>query len=117
MVKHTPITASAKKVKGSRRARTLAGLTTKKPKSKPKRVSQVLKGILKRPARTAMQQKLRKKVARRVKWKDRLIQGEVPMGQLHFEELIPHVKIAKDPVLPKAPKLDTPKIEAMFEEI
>lgn len=130
MVKQTPITASAQKVKGSRRARTLAGLTTKKTNPKPKRVSQVLKGmssaalrnrvlkgILKRPARTTMQLKLRKKGAPRVKWADRLIQGEVPMGKLQFEELIPHVKIAADPVLPKQPKLDTPKIEAMFEEV
>ncbi len=108
-----------KKVKGSRRAKRLAGLTTMKPKPTKKRVSQVLKprSILKRPARTAMQRKLRKKVARRVTWADRKIQGEVPMGKLHFEELMPHLEIAADPVLPKQPKLDTPKIEAMFEEV
>lgn len=116
---------------GSRRARRLAGVTTKKPKATKKKLSQVLKsmssaalrnrilkGILKRPARTAMQQKLRKKGAPRVRWGDRRIQGEVPMNLDGFHELIPHVKIAADPVLPKEPtRPDTPTIESQFEEI
>jgi len=116
---------------GSRRARRLAGITTKKPHDAKKKVSQVLKsmssaalrnrilkGILKRPARTAMQRKLRKKGAPRVKWDDRLIQGEVPMNLGGFHEVIPHLKIAADPVLPPEPKRpDTPAIESLFEEV
>lgn len=116
MVKHAPISASAQKVKGSRRARTLAGLTTKKSRPKRYTVEQVLKGILKRPTR--QRTKLgRKKHAPRVRWGDRLIQGEVPMKLDGFQELIPHLKIAADTVLPPEKKLDTPKIAAMFEEI
>ena len=112
---------------GSRRARKLAGLTTKKPKSAKPKVSQVLKsmsnaqirnikGILKRPARQSTKAR-RKKTAPRVKWADRVMQGKIPMGEIQFNEIIPHLKIAADPVLPPEPKLDTPRIEAMFEEI
>ena len=95
---------------GTARARKLAGLTTKKPKSAKKKVSQVLKsmsraqlrnrvikGILKRPARTAKQQELRKRGAPRVKWADRKVQGEIPMKKLQFSELIPHAKLSSDP--------------------
>ena len=110
---------------GSRRARKLAGLTTKKPKSAKPKVSQVLKsmsnshnikGILKRPARKRTKAR-RKKTAPRVKWADRVMQGKIPIGEIQFNEIIPHLKIAADPVLPPEPKLDTPRIEAMFEEI
>ena len=116
MVKHAPNSASAQKVKGSRRARSLAGLTTKKSKPKRYTVEQILKGILKRPARPSTKAR-RKKLAPRVKWADRVVQGNIPMKLDGFQELIPHLKIAADPVLPPEPKLNTPKIEAMFEEI
>tara|TARA_B100000963_G_scaffold319147_1_gene300764 strand:- start:92 stop:415 length:324 start_codon:yes stop_codon:yes gene_type:complete len=105
-----------KTVYGSRRARKLAGLTTKKPAPKRYTVEQILKGILKRPARPRTKAR-RKKLAPRVKWADRVIQGKIPMKLDGFQELIPHLKIAADPVLPPEPKLDTPKIEAMFEKI
>tara|TARA_Y100000992_G_C21211233_1_gene465558 strand:+ start:258 stop:620 length:363 start_codon:yes stop_codon:yes gene_type:complete len=114
---------------GSRRARKLAGLTTKKPKPAKAKVSQVLKsmsnaqlrnriikGILKRPARKRTKAR-RKKTAPRVKWADRVMQGKIPIEEIQFNEIIPHLKIAADPVLPPEPKLDTPRIEAMFEEI